>query len=98
MIDSNDGNMNKTNQNQRDFDIENYGMTQLTNGSYVDREGDIHWYNEEGQAHKEDGPAVIWANGNRYWFLNGDHIDFRRWIKLTPVSDEQKLLLRLQYE
>jgi flagellar basal body rod protein FlgG len=98
MIDSNDGNMNKTNQNQRDFHILNYGMTQLTNGSYLHDDGDIHWYNEEGQLHKEDGPAVIWANGNSYWFLNGKHYDFYEWIKLTPVSDEHKLLLRLQYE
>ena len=36
----------------------------------VDDYGDIRWYNEEGQLHREDGPAIEWASGTKIWFLN----------------------------
>ena len=29
------------------------------------------WANEARQLHREDGPALEYANGNKYWFLNG---------------------------
>ena len=32
--------------------------------------GDQYWF-LNGQYHREDGPAVIWANGAQYWYLNG---------------------------
>lgn len=28
------------------------------------------WYNLEGQRHREDGPAVEWASGDKAWCLN----------------------------
>jgi hypothetical protein len=84
--------------NQRDFDILNYGMTPLTNGSWVSQYGTIKWYNEEGHTHKEDGPAVTHKTGEIYWFINGTYCDFIDYLKLSPIPDEQKLLLRLQYE
>jgi hypothetical protein len=28
------------------------------------------WY-LNGKRHREDGPAVEWANGDKYWYLNG---------------------------
>jgi hypothetical protein len=36
----------------------------------VDNNGTKRWYNEQGQRHREDGPAIEWANGAKYWFLN----------------------------
>ncbi len=38
----------------------------------VDEKGDIRWYNEYGQYHREDGPAVEWKDGNKWWYINGD--------------------------
>jgi hypothetical protein len=29
------------------------------------------WFNSQGQLHREDGPAVIWPNGDKYWYKNG---------------------------
>ena len=29
------------------------------------------WYNEDGQLHRERGPAVIWPDGAEEWWLNG---------------------------
>jgi len=38
-------------------------------------ENDVHnnvfHYNTKGQLHKEDGPAAVWANGEKEWFNNG---------------------------
>lgn len=33
--------------------------------------GDTYWYNEKGQIHREDGPAVIRFNGDKEWWING---------------------------
>ena len=32
--------------------------------------GAIHWYNQEGQYHREDGPAAEYADGTKHWFKN----------------------------
>ena len=37
----------------------------------VDEYGNICYYNEQGQLYREDGPAVEYANGDKYWYLNG---------------------------
>ena len=37
----------------------------------VDDYGDIRWYNEKGQLHREDGPAYVYAHGTKYWYQNG---------------------------
>jgi hypothetical protein len=66
-------------------------------GSYLDNEGDIIWYNKQGEWHNDDGPAIIKSDGQLWWYLNDKEYSFINWIKRTPVSDEQKLLLRLQY-
>lgn len=29
------------------------------------------WKNEKGEAHREDGPARIWKDGHKEWWLNG---------------------------
>lgn len=34
-------------------------------------DGDQVWRNGGGQAHRTDGPAIIWADGSRAWRLNG---------------------------
>ena len=29
------------------------------------------WYNDRGQFHRVDGPAIEYANGTKSWYLNG---------------------------
>ena len=29
------------------------------------------WYNEHNELHREDGPAVIWRDGTKFWYMNG---------------------------
>jgi hypothetical protein len=36
-----------------------------------DADGDVRYYNNKKYLHRLDGPAVIWANGDKHWFING---------------------------
>jgi len=36
----------------------------------VDEYGTVKYYNEKGQLHREDGPAVIHTNGYEEWYQN----------------------------
>jgi hypothetical protein len=37
----------------------------------VDERGTIRWYNRKGEFHREDGPAIEYTNGTKYWCQNG---------------------------
>ncbi len=37
----------------------------------VDEFGTIRYYNEQDHLHREDGPAVEWYDGTKYWYING---------------------------
>ena len=37
----------------------------------VDEHGTIRYRNELGQLHREDGPAIEYAEGYKFWFING---------------------------
>jgi len=38
----------------------------------VDKNGNVRWYNQQGQLHREGGlPAIEFANGGKFWFTNG---------------------------
>jgi hypothetical protein len=85
------------NYSTRDKDIRDYGAVEQPDGSYIDRNGDIYWYNFIGKLHKDDGPAVI-DSERVHWFINDNHYTFDDWCSELNIPDEQKLLLRLQYE
>jgi hypothetical protein len=36
----------------------------------VDEYGSTRWYNENGEYHREDGPAVEYSDGYKFWFIN----------------------------
>jgi len=38
----------------------------------VDEQGTRCWYNERNKRHREDGPAVEYADGSKSWYLNGE--------------------------
>ena len=37
----------------------------------VDQEGTRRYYNSDGRIHREDGPAVEYADGTKVWLING---------------------------
>ena len=36
----------------------------------IDDDGDKRWY-LDGKLHREDGPAIEWADGGKSWYRNG---------------------------
>jgi hypothetical protein len=81
----------------RFYSIKYLKATQLPDGSYIDPDGNIRWFNEEGEHHREDGPALIFHNAGVRWRLNGSNYSFNAWCEKINISDEHKLLLTLQY-
>jgi len=54
---------------------ENYtGIVELESGTKI-------WY-KNGNLHREDGPAVVWINGNKSWYLDGKYIWYSEYNKL----------------
>jgi hypothetical protein len=84
--------------NNRWWNIHHYGAKRQPNGSYIIASGTIHWYNDKGEYHRDNGPAITRPLGRSSWYLNGKRYPFNEWLTRTPISDEQKLLLRLQYD
>jgi hypothetical protein len=39
---------------------------------FVNMYGSIFWKNENGELHREDGPAIEDWNGNKEWYLHGE--------------------------
>ena len=38
----------------------------------IDADGNKLWYNNQGQRHREDGPAWEDVNGDKAWFINDE--------------------------
>jgi hypothetical protein len=36
-----------------------------------DEYGNKSYRNKEGKIHRDEGPAIIWANGSQIWYRNG---------------------------
>ena len=39
----------------------------------IDKNGTIYYYNDKGQSHREDGPAIEWTSGYKSWYKNGKY-------------------------
>ena len=37
----------------------------------IDQYGNKRWFNEHGQLHRTDGPALIYPDGDQLWYING---------------------------
>ena len=49
------------------------------------------------QLHRDDGPAVEWADGGKEWFLNGERLSFDEWLDQVHMTDEEKIMYKLEY-
>lgn len=56
-----------------------------------DEYGTIRWYNEEGQYHREDGPAIEWADGSKFWYLNGQRLTKKEFNQRTQPHKEMTI-------
>ena len=68
----------------------------MEDGMHVDTHGNKAWY-KDGKLHRVDGHAQEWEDGEKRWYLNGKIYSFDDWLKATPVSDEDKLFLKLKW-
>jgi hypothetical protein len=39
----------------------------------VNKDKTIRWYNDKGELHRLDGPAIEHVDGSKSWWLNGKH-------------------------
>jgi hypothetical protein len=84
----------------RDRDMRLFRAEEQSDGSYKTFSGNIRWYNAEGQLHREDGPAVLYSAYNRdkiNWWVKDVKYSFDEWCIEMNKTDEEKMLLRLQY-
>jgi hypothetical protein len=44
-----------------------------------------------------NGPAVILRDGTIMWYLDGKKYPFEEFIKITPITNEEKVELALRY-
>lgn len=48
--------------------------------------------------HRTDGPAFEYPDGRKSWYLHGSCYTFDEWlIANTEISDEGKVMMKLQY-
>lgn len=47
--------------------------------------------------HREDGPAIVYADGHVIWALNNTLLTFNRWCNAMKITDQQKLILAIKY-
>jgi hypothetical protein len=40
---------------------------------------------------------MIYADGTHYWYLNDKIYAFDEWLELSDISDEEAVMLKLQY-
>jgi hypothetical protein len=38
---------------------------------FISPSGDKYWYNENGNYHRDDGPAIEFTSGTKMWHING---------------------------
>lgn len=55
----------------------------------IDKAGRKIWENNLGQRHREDGPAVIFPDGRKLYFLNGFSVTEEQWLYI--IKDREKI-------
>ena len=57
----------------------------------TDIHGTKHWYNEKGKYHRENGPAIEFTNGSKFWIINGKlHREDGPAIERTDGSNKEE--------
>ena len=56
----------------------------------VDKNKTIRWFNDKGELHRLDGPAVEWLDGYKAWWVNGKLMtekEFNEYTKPKPTCE-----------
>ena len=54
----------------------------------INNRGDKSWY-QNGERHRIDGPAIEYSNGNKFYFLRGQHFETKEAF-FDALTDEEK--------
>ena len=54
-------------------------------GCVIDYDGDKAWF-LNGLKHREDGPAIEFANGTKIWYLNGNDLTEEEWVYTVRLN------------
>ena len=64
--------------------------------SFIRQDGTKIW-RTDGKVHRLDGPAIEYPCGHIAWYLNDRRYTFDEFLELTPISPEEKFMLKLIY-
>ena len=57
-------------------------MNKETLTVYTDKDGTVRYYNADGQLHHQNGPAILYADGSKGYYINGKELtgaEFKAW-------------------
>ena len=54
--------------------------------------GNKSWYNENGELHREDGPALEYSNGTKEWWIKGVRLTEEEFQKYQKEQQLKKSL------
>jgi hypothetical protein len=64
----------------------------------IQRIGGEKWWILNGKLHRVDGPAIEHLRGYKEWWLDNGRYSFDDWLEANNyISEEEKLMLKLQY-
>lgn len=73
------------------------GQRHRTDGpAYIDPNGSVSWW-IDGKLHRTDGPAIIYVDGSESWWVDGNLYPFIEWCAFSTCTDEEFVLMKLQY-
>jgi len=49
--------------------------------------GTREYFNKTGQYHREDGPACEYADGSKFWYINGKHLTKAKFLARTRKAE-----------
>jgi hypothetical protein len=87
----------ETVENSNKFWRDSNGVLHRTDGpAIIYINGHKEWW-QHGKRHRDDGPAVMYADGHQRWFQHGKWLPFAQWLEEVDISDEDKVMMKLQY-
>lgn len=57
------------------------------------RDGTMSWW-IDGQLHREDGPAVLYTDGFREWFLSGEKLTEEQFVRHVELIRQNNVLVK----
>lgn len=73
----------------------------IKNPGHKSSDGTRYWWNDSGSLHREDGPAVVYYDGSKEWFLDGEkltqieHFHKSNYFKRMNVNDRLVYVLSI---